>query len=495
MMSFVKRFLAIFLFLMVLSSNAEASDGNLRIGVAKFASRAAGISDEHAAIITDLFTFELVQSKGINVIERDSIDRIGEELRFNMSGLVDPMTAAEIGKIAGLQYMLLGAITQVDQRASGGGFSLFAMSSREMTATVDMRVVDVQTAQITMALRAEGTSKNESHGMSWGGFSFVETQFGGLEARAIADAVTKLSAEVRKTLGGEYSYVVSTTSDGFAIDVAAPRVGALYLVYQDGRTIFDLDGDIIGTEKLPLAVLKVSEVNVGHSIAKIVPQGGSADNVRRGDKIDPISAAQAKELAGKLPKERPRASSSNTAELLFGGGGGGAESRNTAGGGPVAPQRRTISDEPETTSDPDEMSPDSTPAISEAQVTPTPPRPSAAAPVEANQQQTEAAAGFDPNTSTDAKVIDTLPLSPGERNIVGIKHRNAFNLYSARRYEEAFLIFAELAAEYNSNYLSAYWAGMASLRLNENQEAAEWFDYALEINPRYQPARDEREKL
>jgi TolA-binding protein/TolB-like protein len=462
----------------MISARADAADGKIRIGVAAFGSKADGISDSQAAIITDLFTFDLTQSKTISVIERESIDKIGQELKLGMSGLIDPMTAAEIGKVAGVKYMLLGSITQVDQKASGGGFLIVGTSSHEMRATVDMRVVDVSTAEIVMALRADGTAKNDSTAFSYGGFSHVESEFGGIQARAIADAVSKLSAEVRGVIGGEHPRVVSATSDGFALDIAAPKAGALYLVYVDGKTIYGLDGEVIGKDKLPIAILKVSAVNVGYSVANVVPQGGSPKNVQRGDKLEPISQARAKELIPKMPKERPRTSGS-AADALLGGDGKQAIARTPdENGGDPEPAESV---EPAKTEEPaEEVAPAAAPKESK------PTKPAA---------EPKVVDGVDPNTTTDAKLIGTFPLSQGDRNMLGIQHRNAFKLYSAKRYKDALELFSKLSDDYDCNYLSAYWAGMTSLKMKDKKTAAEWFDRALSVNPNYEPAKKEREKL
>jgi TolA-binding protein len=445
--------------------------------VARFGSKAEGITDKHAAIISDLFSFELTQAKSLTVYERDSIDKIGKELKFDMSGLVDPLTAAEIGKVGGLQYMLLGSVTQVDQRVGGAGFGVIIIGEREMNAVVDIRIVEVSTAEVKIALRSEGTSKNQSAGISWNGFTFMEAEIGGIQARAIADAVTKLSNDVRNTLGGEFSRVVAEISDGFAINVSAPKEGALYLVYADGRTIYDMDGSFLGMDKIPIAVIKVTDINVGHSVAVVAPQGGKKENVRRGDKIEPISSAKAKELIPKIPKERPRVS--NTSELIF-----------EENGGPIAtpvPSQPQNAPVPPRDTAGTSQPPENDAGVSE------PAAPPVKAPIRNNSQRS--IAGVDPDNTTDSKLIDTYPIAPRERNMLGIQQRNAYQLYNKRKYKDALAAFTTLAEQYDCNYLSAYWAGMAALKVRDNAKAAEFFDLALSRNPNYQPALKEKEKL
>jgi tetratricopeptide (TPR) repeat protein len=105
--------------------------------------------------------------------------------------------------------------------------------------------------------------------------------------------------------------------------------------------------------------------------------------------------------------------------------------------------------------------------------------------------------GFDPNTTTDAKVINSYPLTSREKNTLGIRQRSAYNMYAKKKYRDALAAFSKLADDYPEiNYLSAYWAGMTSLKIkNGRAEALEWFNRALEINPDYKPAATEKAKL
>jgi TolA-binding protein len=322
-----------------LSSRAIAANDAIRVGVARFGSKAEGITDEQAAIISDFFSFELTKAKSLAVCARDSIDKIGGELKFDMSGIVDPLTAAEIGKTEGLRYMLLGSVTHVDQHVGGGVILSFV--ALEMKAAVDVRIVEVSTAEVKKVLRSEGNSRNQTAGMDWKGFIFMRHKIGNIQAMAVADAVAKLSDDVRNALESE-----------------------LILGKNDGPIITP---------------------NANHSKSAYIPPRGG--------------------------------------------------------------------------------------------------------------EPSDDAAGVDPDNKTDAKLIDTYPLSSRDRNMLGIQQRNAFRLYSKRKYKDALAAFSALAEQYDCNYLSAYWAGMAALKAKDNAKAAEFFDLALSRNPNYQPALREKEKL
>jgi curli biogenesis system outer membrane secretion channel CsgG len=324
------------LFLCVLPTyfpdRADAADGEkIRVGIVGFQSKADGVSDRQAEIITDLFTRELANSKSISVYEREQLARVGEEVRLSLSGLVDMNTAVEVGKLAGVQYILTGAVTELSEKTSGGGGFVpipkipvlggvgVGGGAHRATAGLDIRVIDTTTGEVALALSETGTAVNTASAVAISGFAVAEAEFGGLEARAIADAVTRLSNAIRNILGDESSRVIKVSGKDFTIDVGSTmgaKTGALYLVYADGEEIRGMEGEFLGQEKIPLAVLKVAAVSSNFSVCALAP-GSSGRLVQRGDRIEPVSAASLKGL--KFASSRPTASRrSGTYRQLFG---------------------------------------------------------------------------------------------------------------------------------------------------------------------------------
>jgi tetratricopeptide (TPR) repeat protein len=246
----------------------------------------------------------------------------------------------------------------------------------------------------------------------------------------------------------------------------------LYMVYADGKSIFGLNGELLGRDKIPLAVLKVRDTDIQFSTCTVAPPSKSAV-IQRGDKIEPISASDAKSLAARkvLPEKRPAqlTASNSAAELLMGGGNSGST---------------PASAEP-------------TEAVEEFSAPePTTPPPASSKPA-APEPAPAVVADFNPNESTDAKVITTYPISEKDKKNLSTQHKGAYSaFYSKKKYQEALDVFARLVDDYPSNYLSAYWAGMSALKIKgHKEEASQWFDNALEINTDYKPAITERAKL
>jgi curli biogenesis system outer membrane secretion channel CsgG len=446
---------------------SAAVDQRIRIGILPFDNKAKGVNVEQADIITDVFTRELVQSKALAIIERTQLQKIGEEQRFEQSALVEQSTAVEVGKIAGVQYILLGAVTQLDKKASGAAVYGVVFASDQVSVTIDMRIIDVATAEVRMALRAEGTSKNDTVGFLSGNISVLSGQFSGGEASAVADAVATLAHNVRAALGSESSHVIAANGDDIVLDVTAPREGILYLVYSDGKSLTDMSGNLIGMEKVPIAVIKVRDVNSGHSVASVVPNGGSKRLVQRGDKVEPITTEKAKQLSSgkKFVTSRPK-EQSGTFESIFGNNSGSASGPPQEASGPS-----DFSGSGAPKSD--------TPAMAQS--------PAAAAPVPALASNRP----FE-NTSTDpVKVIPTYGLAMGDANTLRIAHINARKLSGKKAYDK----YVELANSYGVDYLAAYQAGRIAQQLKKKDDAKAWYGKSLTINPDYKPAQEAQKKI
>ncbi|MFW6238198.1 MAG: CsgG/HfaB family protein [Halanaerobiales bacterium] len=61
----------------------------------------------------------MVNKEGLQVIERNRIEEIIDEQDLGTSGRVDPATAAGIGKILGVDTMILGNLTRMEVKETG----------------------------------------------------------------------------------------------------------------------------------------------------------------------------------------------------------------------------------------------------------------------------------------------------------------------------------------------------------------------------------------
>lgn len=458
--------------LMVHLGTAEAEDV-IRIGIMRFQNRAADLTNDQAASITDIFTRMLASSRSIAIIERDQLAAIGREHKLNMSGLVDTGTAVEIGRIAGCQYMLLGAVTQFSKNVTDQKFVFIQETKYDASVTVDMRVVDVATSEVVLTLAETGSAVRTDSAIDLGkDINQRQSNLEGLEGEAISNAVSKLGQRIREVVAGEYSQVLSAAGKEITLNVGAAsgaQMGGRYLVYADGPEVLDMNGRVIDRKRLNIAVIRIVEVQNGFSVANIVSGGGKPANVRRGDKITPISPSEASTLVKKkmLPDKRPR-------------------TRASLDGVDLGDRMSQIAGE-RGVNGTDNPSPE--PVLSQVSE-PTPPvdtvGTSQGKGIVTPKRERE-------NQSTDpAKVIATYGLSSGEANTRRIAHLGANRLGNK---QAAYDKFVELAGSFSGDYLAAYRAGVVAQNMGNRDDAKTWFDKALAINPNYEPAQEAKKKL
>src|SRR5260370_428428 len=110
--------------------------------------------------ISDLLVKYLVKDGSYSVIERKAMDKILAEQNFSNSDRANPNSAAKIGKLLGVDAIIVGSITQFgnDTKNTGvggggggfGGFGLggFKHSKSKAIVALDARIVDIDTGEI-----------------------------------------------------------------------------------------------------------------------------------------------------------------------------------------------------------------------------------------------------------------------------------------------------------------------------------------------------------
>ena len=365
------------------------AEDSIRLGIMHFSSKAEGVSNRQAEAVGDVFTRVLTGVDGISVLERERLEDILEELNLSMSGLVDDETAVKVGKLKGCQYMLMGSVTGLTK--SRDGFSIpilftpldLDLKNQKVTATLDIRVVKVETSEIVLAMSDKGSVSQSGLGLALdiGGIpvKYDESELSGLEAGAIAEAAKKLAPTLQEAITG-----------------------------RSGKA----------KRKAPLKPAKVKE-------EPTVP----APELK--PKSEPKVKSEPKPAPAPEPEPKPTIKTSSVQE-------------------PAKPGKI-------------------------AWVT---------------------KKGVDHNKATEANVIDVYPISAGDKNILGVMQRNAYQSYRKGRYKQAYEEFVKAAeVQPEVNYLSAYWAGVTAEKLKRRDDAVSWIDKALSINPDYKPAQDFKTQL
>src|SRR5215472_9672997 len=115
----------------------------------------------------DLLITKLVQDGNISVIERDAIDKLLAEQNLTNSDRTDPTTAAKVGRILGVDAIIMGTITHYDfmDKTTGGGGARFAgfggssMKTKHDIAAkvlISTRLVSPDTAEVLAVSEGAG---------------------------------------------------------------------------------------------------------------------------------------------------------------------------------------------------------------------------------------------------------------------------------------------------------------------------------------------------
>lgn len=169
--------------------------------------------------ITDLLITNLVKDGTFSIIERQALDKIMNEQNFSNSNRADPNSAAKLGKLLGVDAIIVGTITQFGNETkthnvgggggTWGGFGVGGIGHSNSKANVGItaRIINVDTGEILAVAEGAGQSSRSStsllggggHGWSngagnvdFGSSNFQETIIG----EATKAAVDKLSADV-----------------------------------------------------------------------------------------------------------------------------------------------------------------------------------------------------------------------------------------------------------------------------------------------------------
>ena len=140
------------------------------LAVLPYANKAAvsaELSLADASLVSEFVIEKLLDSERFNVVERDMLMSMMQEYNFNMSGMVNPATAPQIGNLLGAQFFVAGSVTGLSTKTSGASYSNTAgpgagMNINTVIANVTLRIIDAETGRIVMAVSGTGESASSN---------------------------------------------------------------------------------------------------------------------------------------------------------------------------------------------------------------------------------------------------------------------------------------------------------------------------------------------
>jgi curli biogenesis system outer membrane secretion channel CsgG len=258
--------------------------------------------------VSDLLVSYLIKDGTYSVIERKSLDKILAEQNFSNSDRADATSAAKIGKLLGVDAIIVGSITQFgnDTKTTGlggvgaaiGGFGLGGVNRKNSKAVVALtaRIVDIDTAEILAVAEGKGESKRTSTSLTggagtWHGFGAGGVNFGSSEFQAtIIGEATKLATEQLsgEVIAGNSKLQVRTVVvEGLVAAVegnqvilnvgskAGVKAGDQLNIERVSREIKDpASGKVIRRMTSSVGMVRVTEVDADSAVASVVSGTG-----------------------------------------------------------------------------------------------------------------------------------------------------------------------------------------------------------------------------
>jgi len=249
--------------------------------------------------IADMLVDRLVNGAKYSVIERKALDKLITEQNFSNSDRADPSSAAKIGKLLGVDAIVIGSITQFgrdDKNTSLGGlgatagrFGLGGIGKKESKAVVQItaRLVNVDTGEILASIAGKGESKRSgtslvgggggAGGIGAGGLDMSNSNFGAtILGEATNEAVTQVVDGLDEKAASLPSRVVEV--DGLVADVsgnslilnvgtrAGVKTGDVLKVARAGREIKDpATGKVLRRVETDLGTVKITSADEASS--------------------------------------------------------------------------------------------------------------------------------------------------------------------------------------------------------------------------------------
>jgi curli biogenesis system outer membrane secretion channel CsgG len=237
----------------------------------------------------------LVRDGTYSVIERQQLDKILQEQNFSNSDRANPATAAKIGKILGLNAIIIGTITEfgaekknIDAGAVTSRFGLprVGTSSSKANVVLDARMVNTETAEIMAVASGKGQSSRGGvllSGYGGGGAGGIDMGSSDFQRTIIGEATRQAVDELTRQLDAQSDKIEATTIEinGLVADVTdnqlvlnvgqnqGLKVGDVVAIEHVVKTVKDPSDPtkILRTITERIGTAKITSVDAGSSMA------------------------------------------------------------------------------------------------------------------------------------------------------------------------------------------------------------------------------------
>ena len=272
-----------------------------RIAVMDFEDKAQG---QHAGWrnpgkgMTDMQVTALAKSGKYTVIEREALEKVMKEQRLGATGIVTAQTAAKMGQLLGIQYIVTGSITEFGVKESklgvgnlGGLFGVRGgVDTKTNTAKVacDIRMIDTSTGEIVKSEKGEGEESSTGVSVDLSVAPSVDFGKDGFDETVIGKAVRKTIESVSRPLI-EMAEKFAWSARIMRVDgnklwlnsgkVDEEREGRTFGIFRKGEDLVDPETGIsLGSSDSKVGTGRITKVEEKYSIAETDAKGVTKDD-------------------------------------------------------------------------------------------------------------------------------------------------------------------------------------------------------------------------
>jgi curli biogenesis system outer membrane secretion channel CsgG len=249
--------------------------------------------------IADLLVTGLVKDGSYSIIERKALDRIMAEQNFSNSNRADPTSAAKLGKLLGVDAILVGSITQFGNETKktnlgggGGGWHGYGVgglghSNSKANVGITARLVNVDTGEIIAVAEGIGQSSRSSTSMlggggNWHGFGAGNADFGSSDfQQTIIGEATKISVD---------KLTADLVSNSSRVGVRTIVVEGLVAAVDGGQIVLNVGGRAGVKVGDQLEVLRVTKEIKDPSTGAVIRRLSTSVGTVKATDVDDASA-------------------------------------------------------------------------------------------------------------------------------------------------------------------------------------------------------------
>ncbi|BAZ42718.1 Curli production assembly/transport component CsgG [Calothrix sp. NIES-4101] len=253
--------------------------------------------------VSDILVNKLVDSGKYSVIERSKLDAILQEQNLGASGRVDASTAAQIGKLLGVDVVVIGSVTGFNIERDNGGVCAFGVCAggKKASANVQLniRMVNTNTGEIIATAEGKGQSGRGDGNLSVRGFSINSNS--NKESKLLTLATADAIEQVAKKINADSSQIAAVpkslpTQEALVADVSGRSVilnqgsasgyrqGMKLSIERVTREVKDpATGKVIRKITQQIGLVELTEVDASSSVGKII----SGSTFKVGDMAKP----------------------------------------------------------------------------------------------------------------------------------------------------------------------------------------------------------------